>query len=275
MPTKTTISKKSPRKSARKATSAKPPVRRVTRSTPADIDGEVRTVLSWLEEKSTQRDLDNLQRFGIAASQPFGVSMSNMKLMAKRLGRNHALAEALWSTGRYEAQMVATLIDDPAIVTPAQMDRWCRDFDNWGICDTACFFLFDRSPHAWAKVAQWSGRREEFVKRAAFALLASLALHDKDAADKPFMDSLKFIESAATDERNFVKKGVSWALRSVGRRNAAVNGATVVLARRLSTSENAAARWIGKGAVRELTSPAVVRKLGPRAARAGGPKRKE
>ena len=275
MPTKTTTSGKAPRKSVRKSASAKPPARMVTPPTPADIDGEVRTVLSWLEEKSTQRDRDNLQRFAIAASQPFGVSMSNMKLIAKRLGRNHALAAALWKTGRYEARMVATLIDDPASVTPAQMDRWCRDFDNWGICDTACFLLFDRTPHAWLKVAQWSGRREEFVKRAAFALLASLALHDKRPAEKPFMDSLQLIARAATDERNFVKKGVSWALRSVGRRNAAVNGAAVVLARRLSTSDSAAARWIGKGAVRELTSPAVVRKLGPRAARAGRTKPEE
>ena len=124
---------------------------------------------------STKRDRDNLARFGITASKAFGVSMANIQVLAKRLGRNHELAAALWDTGWYEARMLTSFVDEPARVTPAQMDRWCRDFDNWGICDTVCFHLFDRTPHAWAKVAQWSGKRDEFVKRAAFALLASLA----------------------------------------------------------------------------------------------------
>jgi 3-methyladenine DNA glycosylase AlkD len=200
-------------------------------------------------------------RFGITATRPFGVSMANLKLLAKRLGRNHALAAGLWDTGRYEARMLATLVDDPALVTPAQMERWCRDFDNWGICDTACFVLFDRTPHAWAKVSEWSSRREEFVKRGAFALLACLALHDKHTEDEPFLEGLRLLEQGATDDRNFVKKGVSWAIRLVGRRNAALNAASVAVARRLAQSENAAARWVGKGAVKELTSAAVQGKL--------------
>ncbi len=160
--------------------------------------------------------------------------------------------------------MLSSFVDEPARVTPAQMDRWCRDFDNWAICDTVCFHLFDRTPHAWAKVAQWSGRREEFVKRAAFALLASLAGHDKSAGDVPFVESLLLIERAADDERNFVKKGVSWALRRIGRRNAALNAAAATVARRLADSPQAAARWVEKDALRELTSPAVVRRLGSR-----------
>jgi 3-methyladenine DNA glycosylase AlkD len=168
--------------------------------------------------------------------------------------------------------MLATLIDDPARVTPAQMERWCRDFDNWGICDTACFVLFDRTPHAWAKVSEWSGRREEFVKRAAFALMACLALHDKDAPDEPFIAGLRLIEQGATDDRNFVKKGVSWAIRLVGRRNLRLNAASVVLARRLADSEHAAARWVGKGALKELTSPAVQGKLAGRRRTASGAK---
>ncbi len=227
-------------------------------------DDGVQAALLALEKMSTARDLANLTRFGITATRPFGVSMASLKLLAKRLGPNHDLAARLWDTGRYEARMLATLVDDPARVTPAQMERWCRDFDNWGICDTACFVLFDRTPHAWAKVTEWSGRRPEFEKRAAFALLACLALHDKDAADEPFLEGLRLIERGATDDRNFVKKGVSWAIRLVGRRNAALNASAVMVARRLSVSDEAAARWVGKGALKELTSPAVLGKLGGR-----------
>ncbi len=137
------------------------------------------------------------------------------------------------------------------------MDRWCRDFDNWGICDTVCFHLFDRTPHAWAKVAQVAATSAtEFVKRAAFALLASLALHDKHTGDKPFLESLHLIERAATDERNFVKKGVSWALRRIGRRNAALNAAAVKTGATSVRVPEPAARWVGKDALKELTSPA-------------------
>jgi 3-methyladenine DNA glycosylase AlkD len=143
------------------------------------------------------------------------------------------------------------------------MDRWCRDFDNWGICDTLCFHLFDRTPHAWNKVVRWSDQPGEFVKRAAFALLASLAGHDKSAADEAFLATLPLIERAATDERNFVKKGVSWALRRIGRRNAALNAASVTLARRLAASPQTAARWVGKDALRDITSAAVMRKFTP------------
>jgi len=225
------------------------------------IEDEMRTALSWLERKSTSRDRQNLKRFGITANKAFGVSVANIQVLGKRLGRNHELAAALWDTGWYEARMLCSFVDEPALVTPAQMDRWCRDFDNWGICDTVCFHLFDRTPHAWAKVTKWSDRREEFVKRAAFALLASLAGHDKSAGDEAFVGRLPLIERAATDERNFVKKGVSWALRRIGRRNAALNAAAVKVARRLADSPRAAARWVGKDALRELTSAAVVRAL--------------
>jgi 3-methyladenine DNA glycosylase AlkD len=227
--------------------------KKTARQSDRPLDEQVRVALATLEEVSTPRDLENLARFGITATKPFGVSMANIKVLAKRLGRSHDLAAALWDTGRYEARMLASLVDDPALVTPAQMDRWCRDFDNWGICDTVCFCLFDRTPHAWVKVTQWSGKRAEFVRRGAFALLASLALHDKTTGNRPFLDSLPLIEGAADDERNFVKKGVSWALRSVGRRNPALRAASVTVARRLSASPDPAARWVGKDALRDLT----------------------
>jgi 3-methyladenine DNA glycosylase AlkD len=149
-------------------------------------------------------------------------------------------------------------------VTAAQMDRWTADFDNWGVCDTLCFHLFDRTPHAWRKVDQWTKRRDEFVRRAGFALMACLALHDKEAADARFVRSLKQIERGATDDRNFVKKGVSWALRLIGRRNPALNVAALDVARRLADSTDATARWMGKDAVRELTGPVVKRQLAAR-----------
>jgi 3-methyladenine DNA glycosylase AlkD len=205
-----------------------------------------------------------MARYGIPSDNALGVPMATMQGIAKRLGRNHELAAALWDTGCYEARTMAAFVDEPARVTPAQMDRWCRDFDSWAICDTLCFHLFDRTPHAFRKVAQWSRRRDEFVKRAAFALLACLALHDKGAEDKFFLQCLPLIERAAEDERNFVKKGVLWALRGIGERNLKLNSAAMILAKRLAVSPQPAARWVGKGALRELTSRAATKRLAAR-----------
>jgi 3-methyladenine DNA glycosylase AlkD len=221
----------------------------------------VRDILGWLERRGSRRNREGMARYGIVADKVFGVSVSTIQQFATRIGRDHDLAIALWKTGWYEARMLTAFIDEPARVTPAQMDEWAGDFDNWAICDTVCFHLFDRTPHAWRKVNEWSRRRHEFVKRAAFALVASLALHDKRAGDEPFLRSLLLVERAATDERNFVKKGVSWALRVVGRRNDALNAAAIETARRLAGSTDASARWIGKGALRELTGPVVRRRL--------------
>jgi 3-methyladenine DNA glycosylase AlkD len=250
-------------KTAKKATAGKRVAAR-PKEAQLPIGRQVQAVLSALEKASTKRDHDNLERFGITAPKAFGVSMANIQTLAKRLGRNHALALALWDTGWYEARMLTSFVDDPAQVTAAQMDRWCRDFDNWGICDTLCFHLFDRTPHAWAKVSQWSDTRAEFSRRAAFALLASLAGHDKHASDAQFIEGLHLIERAATDERNFVKKGVNWALRRIGGRNAALNAAAVAVARRLSASTRAAPRWVGRDALRELTKATAVRQPGAR-----------
>jgi 3-methyladenine DNA glycosylase AlkD len=218
----------------------------------------VREVLAFLERRGSKKNRDGMARYAITAPKVFGVSVATLHQMAKRLGRDHELALTLWETGWYEARMLAAFVDEPARVTSSQMDRWAKDFDNWAICDTHCFHLFDRTPHAWTKVRQWSGRREEFVKRAAFALLAGITLHDKKAPDKPFLDALPLAERAASDERNFVKKGVSWALRTVGRRNRALHAATLAVARRLAASSEPAPRWIGRDVVRELTSPAGV-----------------
>ena len=205
-----------------------------------------------LKKASTRQDFANLKRFGIVTDRGLGVSMANIQKIAKPLGRNHALAVALWKTGVYEARMLASMVDEPGKVTPAQMDRWCRDFDNWGICDTVCFKLFDQTPHAFAKVTKWSASKEEFVKRGAFALLASLALHDKSSPDAAFIKALPLIERAATDERNFVKKGVSWALRGIGHRSPKLWTAAMATAERLAASQDATARWIGRDAIKDL-----------------------
>lgn len=209
-------------------------------------------VIDWLRAKGTKATRDGMARYALPSENAFGVAVGVMQKEAKRIGRNHELAMALWECHWYEARMMATFLGDPEKLTAAQMDRWAKDFDNWGITDTACFHLFDRSPHAWEKVTQWARRREEFVRRAGFALLASLAAHDRVAEDALFIAALPLIERASTDERNFVKKGVNWALRSVGRRRPRVQAAALKLARRLAASDDPTARWIGSDAVRKL-----------------------
>lgn len=221
------------------------------------VDQQVRESLAWLERHGSSKKRDEMgPRYGItgpSAEKAFGVPMSAIKSLGKQLGRNHDLAAALWETGNYEARMLASFVGEADLLTPAQMDRWVKEFDNWAYCDALCFNLFDRSPHAFAKVAQWAASDREFVKRTAFALLWSLALHDKSSGDAPFLKCLPLIERAATDERNFVKKAVSMALRAVGRRSTAVNNAATALAQRLIESPDTTARWVGRDSIKELT----------------------
>jgi 3-methyladenine DNA glycosylase AlkD len=224
-------------------------------------EDQVGSVLTWLERHGTKRTRDGMARYGLSSDNAFGVTMADLKVLAKRIGRHHELAAKLWDTGWYEARMLTSFVDEPARVTAAQMDRWSADFDNWGICDTVCFHLFDRTPHAWQKVVQWHDRRVEFVKRAAFALLWGLTVHDKQAVDEPFAEGLGLVERAADDERHFVKTAVNMALRAIGKRNASLNAAAAAVARRLADSPQAARRWVGKDALRELTSVAVGQRL--------------
>ncbi len=221
-------------------------------------DTRAEAVVAELKKLGTKRTRDGMARYTIPSDRAFGVPMAAMQALAKRLGRDHDLALALWDTGWYEARTVAALIDQPERVTGAQMDRWAREFGNWAVCDSVCFFLFDRTPHAFEKVKKWSRSKDEYVKRGAFALLASLAAHDKVSSDEAFLDCLPLIEAAAADDRNFVKKGVSWALRLLGRRSPALHAASVAAAERLAASEAPAARWVGRGAVKELGNPKVV-----------------
>ncbi len=219
------------------------------------------TALGALKEKRTDRDKENVARFGIyplgayPTPKVIGVSMANIQEVAKRFGRNHSLAADLWSCGWYEARLLACFVEEPERVSADQMDRWARDFDNWAICDTACFKLFDQTRHAWAKIDPWRRSRKEFVKRAAFALLASLAGHDKTSLDSRFLETLPWVEAAASDERNFVKKGVSWALRRIGTRSPELRAAALATAEKLAASAEPSARWIGQDAIRDLTKP--------------------
>ena len=215
---------------------------------------DAQSVLATLKRMANPRIRAEMKtRYGIVTKDAFGIKMSELQRVAKQLGRDHTLALALWDTGNYEARTVAAFVAEPERLTPALMDRWCRDFDNWGICDTVCFKLFDQSPHAFDKVALWARRKDEFQKRAAFALLACLALHNECAEDQVFIELLPLIETAATDERNFVKKGASWALRAIGVRSAGLKSAATALARRMAASEDSPSRWIGKDALRALT----------------------
>lgn len=240
--TKRSLTKSSKQEKATKSSAKK------TTSNQLDVD----VVVDQLKRLGNAKVREGMARYAIPSDNAFGVPVGVMQKLAKQLGRNHELALALWDTGWYEARMLATFVDEPERVTAKQMDGWCRDFDSWAICDTACFHLFDRTPYAFAKIGQWADRREEFVKRGAFALLACVALHDKQTGDEPFRRCFALIEKAATDNRNFVKKGVSWALRAVGRRPTLKKEA-IALAKRLAAMPDPAARWIGKDALRDLT----------------------
>lgn len=225
---------------------------------------DVEQALALLKQQASPAHRTGLARFGIPDTHALGVPMAAIQAIGKRIGRQHALAPELWDSGIHEARLLVAFVADPTRLSGTQMDRWCRDFDNWAVCDTLCFHLFDRTPHAWAKARPWSRRRGEFEKRAAFALLAGLAVHDKQAPDELFADGLRLVEEAAADPRNFVRKAVSWALRAIGQRRAAMYAPAIALARRLAASEDATERWVGKDALRDLTRPQVAQRLARR-----------
>ena len=218
-------------------------------------------VLERLREKARADQLDGMARYGIVTENRLGVSVPDMRRLAKELGKDHGLALQLWKTGVQEARILAALMDDAHAVTEEQMEEWVKDFNSWDVCDQVCMNLFDKTPHAWKKVRDWSTREEEFVRRAAFSLIACLAWHDKKADDKMFVDLLPVIQDAATDERNYVKKAVSWALRHIGKRNLSLNREALQTARLIQKIDSRAARWIASDAIRELEGEAVQRRL--------------
>lgn len=218
-------------------------------------------IVAEIRALGSEKNRVGMARYGINTGRAFGVSMSSLAPIAKRHRRDHALALALWKTGWHEARILAVLVDDPKSVTPAQMDHWVAEFDSWDLCDQACMKLFARTPFVTAKVQQWAEDEREFVRRAAFALIAGYTVHAKKAPDGIFLDFLPVIESHATDPRNFVKKAVNWALRQIGKHSLALHGAALALAERLATLDDPTARWIGRDAVKELSDPARIARL--------------
>lgn len=221
----------------------------------------LKDVLAWLEAQGTQKVRDGMARYGIPNTHAFGISVGALRAYAKQLGQDHTLALGLWRSGWYEARLLASFVGDPAALDVRQMNAWAKELDNWAVCDTVCFALFDRSPLAWGRIEPWAGARAEFHKRAAFALLWSLSVHDKAAEDESFLEHFPLIEAGAADERDYVKKGVDMALRAIGKRSPALHAAALELAARLRESESPSAAWIGRSVQRELS------KVRPRASK--------
>jgi len=221
----------------------------------------LRNILKNLSARANPANAAGMARFGIRSKNVLGISVATLRAMAKEIGRDHALALELWKTGMFEARILALLIDDPAGVTAKQMERWARDFDNWAICDGVCLHLFRKTPFAWSKAVEWAGRKEEFVKRAGFVLMAVLAVHDKKAEDRRFLDLFPLIAREAMDGRNGVKKAVNWALRQIGKRNRTLHAAAVDASQKIRTLDSPSARWIAADALREFKGDVVQRKL--------------
>jgi len=218
-------------------------------------------VVKRLKLMGDPKAAEGVVRFGIRVSNVLGVSASDLRRLAKEVGRDHALAGRLWTTGIHEARVLAALIDDPAQVTPRQMEQWAGDFNSWAVCDAACCCLFDKTSYAWDKAIEWTGREPEYVKRAGFVLMAALAVHDKKAPDGRFEAFLPLLVQHAADERNFVKKAVNWALRQIGKRNARLNKLAMRTAEDIRRTGSKAAKWIASDALRELTSDRVQARL--------------
>jgi 3-methyladenine DNA glycosylase AlkD len=202
-----------------------------------------------------------MARFGISPQNNLGIGVTELRKMAREIGKDHELALRLWSSGIRDARILAASIDDPALVTEAQMESWAKDFDSWDVCDHCCGHLFDKTQSAYEKAIRWSSRNEEFVKRAGFALMAWLSLHDKKVSDKRFLGFLPLIKKGSGDERNYVKKAVSWALRNIGKRSKNLNRSAIRTARDIKKLESRSARWIASDVLRELTSDAVKKRL--------------
>jgi len=218
-------------------------------------------VLERLKNKAKPEQLEGMARYGMTVEKRLGVSIPELRLLAKETGRNHELALELWKTGIDEARILAAMIDDPQKLTEDQMEDWVKDINSWDVCDQVCMNLFEKSPLAWKKIRDWSVREEEFVKRTAFSLIACLAWHDKKMEDDKFIALFPVIREGATDERNFVKKAVNWAMRNIGKRNRNLNKVVVDFAKEIQRLDSKAARWIATDAIKELESEAVQRRL--------------
>jgi 3-methyladenine DNA glycosylase AlkD len=213
---------------------------------------ECEEILVKLKSMANPVNVAGMARFGINTHGTLGIGIPALRKIAKEAGRNQMLALDLWASGIHEARLLAAFVGDPINVTENQMDRWTRDFDSWDVCDQVCSNLFDRTPYAYDKAVEWSQREEEFVKRAGYVLMACLAVHEKKADDFRFLSFFPFIRTGSLDERNFVRKGVNWALRQIGKRNDFLRGLAIRCAEDISLENSKSARWVAKDALREL-----------------------
>lgn len=209
-------------------------------------------IIKLLKSQANPKNVAGMARFGINAKNTLGISMPWLRQLGKKIGKDHNLALRLWQSKIHEARILAFLIDEPKLVTEKQMNAWVKDFDSWDVCDQACLNLFDKTKFAWPKAIEWSKRKEEFIKRAGFALMAVLAVHDKKAKDEQFIKLFSTIKRESTDERNFVRKSVNWALRQIGKRNANLNKLALRVAEDISKIDSKSARWIANDAIKEL-----------------------
>jgi len=218
-------------------------------------------ILKKLKSLSDPKAVECMARFGINSKNTYGVSIPEIRKLGKKIGKDHKLAQWLWFSEIHEARILACLIDRAEDVTEGQMEKWVKDFDSWDVCDQVCMNLFDKTKFAYSKAEEWSKRKEEFVKRAGFALMASLAVHDKKAKDENFLNFLPLIKRESTDDRNFVRKAINWALRQIGKRNKNLNKEAIKIAMEIQKIDSKTAKWIASDAIRELTNKSILKRL--------------
>lgn len=218
-------------------------------------------IIEKLKSLSNPKNVEGMARFGINPKNTYGISIPDLRKTAKKIGKNHEIAQQLWKSNIHEAKILASMIDDPKMITEKQMGNWVKDFDSWDVCDQVCMNLFDKTKFAYSKINEWSKRNDEFIKRAGFALIACMAVHNKDIEDKDFIKLLSIIKRESTDDRNFVKKAVNWALRQIGKRNINLNKEAIKTAKEIQKIDSKTAKWIASDALKELTSQAVQKRL--------------
>lgn len=214
-------------------------------------------IITDLKLHATTQAIEGMARFGIRPAQALGVSIPTLRKMAKEIGRNHALALAVWDSGIHEARILASMIDEPRLVSAQQMEEWVNDFDSWDVCDQVCGNLFDKTPYAYQKAVHWCQQEKEFVRRAGFVMMAELAVHDKQSPDEAFMQFFPLIKYYADDERNFVKKAVNWSLRQIGKRNGRLRTLALQCASDIQRMDSKTARWVAKDALKELQAEEI------------------
>jgi 3-methyladenine DNA glycosylase AlkD len=218
-------------------------------------------IIIRLKSMSDQKNVEGMARYGINPKNNLGISIYKLRPLANEIGKNHELSLKLWKSGIHDARLLAVFIEEPEKVTEKQMESWVNDFDSWDVCDQACTSLFDLTPYAWKKAFEWSGRDEEFVKRGAFSLIAGLTVHDKKAEDSKFEDFFPLIKKESTDDRNYVKKAVNWALRNIGKRNFYLNKKAIEIAKEIQKINSKSAKWIANDAIRELTGEKIQKRI--------------